>query len=60
VHNRSGEFRKVGQNPFRYSANEVYYAIYKIAGKKIWKSLETTDANWPNDGSKQSWARTAG
>ena len=43
AHNRSGEFRKVGQNLFRYSANKVYYAIYKIAGKKIWKSLETTD-----------------
>jgi hypothetical protein len=43
VHNRSGEFRKVGQNLFRHSANKVYYASCKIAGKKIWKSLETTN-----------------
>ncbi len=43
AHNRGGEFRKVGQNLFRYSANGVYYAISKIAGKKIWKSLESTD-----------------
>jgi len=35
--------RKVGQNLFRYSANKTYYAVFKVGGKKIWKSLETAD-----------------
>ena len=43
AHKRLGEFRKVGQNLFRYSANRVYYAVFKVTGKKIWKSLETAD-----------------
>jgi len=43
AHSRTGQFRKVSQNLFRYSANKNYYAIYKVAGKKIWRSLETAD-----------------
>jgi integrase len=43
AHTRGGEFRKAGQNLFRYSANKVYYAVFKVRGKKIWKSLETAD-----------------
>jgi hypothetical protein len=43
AHKRSGEFRKVGRNLFRYSTNKTYYAVFKIGGKKIWKSLETAD-----------------
>jgi len=43
AHTRSGQFRKVAQNLFRYTANKNYYAVFKVAGKKIWKSLETAD-----------------
>jgi len=35
AHSRTGQFRRVSQNIFMYSANKNYYAIYKVAGKKI-------------------------
>ena len=43
-HSRTGEFRKVGENLFRYSSNGVYYARFRNRGKLIHRSLRTTDA----------------
>jgi integrase len=43
AHSRSGEFRKVGENLCRYSSNGVYYARFRINGKLIQRSLDTTD-----------------
>ncbi|PYJ83300.1 MAG: hypothetical protein DME22_16060, partial [Verrucomicrobia bacterium] len=40
---RAGQFRKVGENLYRYSSNEIYYAVFRVNGKLIWKSLETED-----------------
>ena len=40
---RSGRFRKVGENLYRYSSNGVYYAVFRSHGKLIWKSLRTDD-----------------
>jgi integrase len=39
----TGEFRKVGECLYRYSSNGVYYARFKVDGKEIRRSLETTD-----------------
>jgi integrase len=43
THQRKGEFRKVGENLYRYSSNDRYYAVFRIKGKLIWKSLKTSD-----------------
>ena len=40
---RKGEFRKVGENLYRYSSNDRYYAVFRVKGKLIWKSLKTSD-----------------
>jgi integrase len=43
AHARAGEFRKVGENLYRYSSNGIYYAVFRNRGKLKWKSLRTTD-----------------
>jgi hypothetical protein len=43
AHSRTGEFRKVGENLYRYSSNRVYYARFRSKGKSIYRSLKTTD-----------------
>ena len=43
AHQRRGEFRKVGENLYRYSSNDRYYAAFRVKGKLIWKSLKTTN-----------------
>jgi len=43
AHSRKGEFRNVGENLCRYSSNGVYYARFRINGKLIHRSLNTTD-----------------
>src|SRR5207302_10924643 len=43
AHQRKGEFRKVGENLYRYSTNDRYYAVFRVKGKLIWKSLKTSD-----------------
>jgi len=43
AHSRAGEFRRVGENLCRYSSNGVYYARFRINGKLIQRSLNTTD-----------------
>jgi hypothetical protein len=42
-HPRSGEFRRVAENLFRYSSSSVYYARFQSNGKDISRSLRTTD-----------------
>jgi hypothetical protein len=42
-HQRKGAFRKVGENLYRYSTSGTYYAVLRVQGKLIWKSLETDD-----------------
>jgi len=42
-HSRAGEFRKVGENLYRYSSNGIYYGVFRDKGKLKWKSLKTTD-----------------
>jgi hypothetical protein len=42
-HSRKDEFRHVGENLCRYSSNGVYYARFRINGKLIHRSLDTTD-----------------
>jgi integrase len=48
AHSRAGEFRKVGENMYRYSSNGVYYARFKNKGKLIHRSLNTTDRTLAN------------
>jgi hypothetical protein len=48
AHSRAGEFRKVGENIYRYSSNGVYYARFKNKGKLIHRSLNTTDRTLAN------------
>src|SRR5437867_3857676 len=48
AHSRNGEFRKVAEHLYRYSANKIYYAVFKVRGKRIWNSLETTDRELAN------------
>lgn len=48
AHSRTGEFRKVAEHLYRYSANKNYYAVFKMGGKRIWKSLETSDRELGN------------
>ena len=48
AHSRSGKFRKVAEHLYRYSANKTYYAVFKQGGKRIWKSLETSDRELAN------------
>lgn len=43
AHSRAGEFRKVGENLYRYSSSGVYYARFRNRGKSIHRSLQTTD-----------------
>src|SRR5438128_11024848 len=40
---RAGRFRQLGENLYRYSSNDIYYAVFRVNGKLIWKSLETAD-----------------
>ncbi len=47
-HQRKGEFRKVGENLYRYSTSGTYYAVFRVQGKLIWKSLETDDRELAN------------
>ena len=42
-HQRKGEFRKVGENLYRYSTSGTYYAVFRVRGKLIRKSLKTAD-----------------
>jgi integrase len=42
-HPRSGEFRRVAENLFRYSSSGAYYARFQSNGKDISRSLRTTD-----------------
>jgi integrase len=42
-HTRSGEFRRVSDNLFRYSSSGVYYSRFQSNGKDICRSLRTTD-----------------
>jgi hypothetical protein len=42
-HSRIGAFSKVGENIYRYSSSDVYYARYRNRGKEIQHSLNTTD-----------------
>ena len=48
AHTRNGEFRKVAEHLYGYSANKIYYAGFKVRGKRIWKSLETMDREMAN------------
>jgi hypothetical protein len=48
THTRNGEFRKVAEHLYRYSANKIYYAVFKVRGKRIWKSLEKKDRKMAN------------
>ncbi len=41
--NSPGAFQKVGECLYRYS-NGVYYARIRVEGKKIKRSLQTTDS----------------
>ena len=41
--NLRNEFRKVGENLYRYSSNDRYYGVFRVNGKLIWKSLKTSD-----------------
>ena len=43
THSRTGEFRKTGENLYRYSSNGIYYAVFRDKSKLKWKSLKTTD-----------------
>ena len=43
THSRGGEFRRVGENLYRYSSSGVYYARFRLQGKEIRRSLKTTD-----------------
>jgi hypothetical protein len=43
AHSRNGEFRRVGENLYRYSSNGVYYARFRNNGKLIQRSLDTSD-----------------
>ena len=43
AHSRSGQSRKVGQHLLRCAANGNDYAVFKMAGKKIWRGLEAAD-----------------
>jgi len=43
AHSRTGKFCKVAENLYRYSANGIYYAVYRDKGKLKWKSLKTSD-----------------
>ena len=36
---RADEFGNVADHLYRYSANKIYYAVSKVRGKRIWKSL---------------------
>ena len=47
-HQRKGEFRKVGENLYRYSTSGTYYAVFRVQGKLIWKSLKTDDRELAN------------
>jgi integrase len=42
-HARNGQFVRVAENLYRYSASKTYYAVYRKNGKLAWKSLKTTD-----------------
>jgi len=35
----AGRFRKVGENLYRYSSNDFYYAVFRVNGKLIWKVI---------------------
>lgn len=39
-----GKFEKVGECLYRYSSNDIYYAVVRHEGKLIRRSLETDDA----------------
>lgn len=39
-----GKFEKVGECLYRYTSNEVYYAVVRHEGKLIRRSLETNDS----------------
>ena len=47
-HQRKGEFRKVGENLYRYSSNHLYYPVFRVNGKLFWKSLATADRELAN------------
>ena len=47
-HQRKGEFRKVGENLYRYSSNHRYYAVFRVNGKLFWKSLAPADRELAN------------
>jgi integrase len=43
THSQSGEFCRVAENLYRYSASGVYYARFRANGKEVRKSLRTVD-----------------
>lgn len=43
AHAQKGSFEKVGECLYRYSSNEIYYAVMRRSGKLIRRSLETSD-----------------
>src|SRR5437016_2238173 len=56
---RAGQFRKVGENSYRYSSNEIYYAVFRVNGKLIWKSdLEKSRNRRPGTCQAQAQGRT--
>ena len=42
-HDRKGKFNKVADYLYRYSTTKVYYAVYRLGPRMLWKSLRTTD-----------------
>jgi len=34
THSRKDEFRKVGENLYRYSSNDRYYGVFRVNGKE--------------------------
>src|SRR5881397_1650635 len=42
-HYKLGQYRRVADNLYRYSATKKYYAVFKANGKTKWISLDTTD-----------------
>ena len=42
THARKGEFHKVGENLYRYSSNDRYYAVFPemVLGSHVWTSSQ--------------------
>ena len=44
VTQRTGPFRRVGENLYRLKSTDTYYALFKRGGKQIRKSLKTAES----------------